>query len=220
MRELEKKQNSYKYIYVPAAFVVIIWVIFGIESLFYINLTQYSVFPGRLSSLSGALFFPLLHGDINHIMSNTIPLLLLGAGLIYFYPKSSTMVLVFSYIIPGVMIWLFARPVYHIGSSGIVYSLAAFIFFSGVIRRDKRAIVLALLVTFIYGGMVWGVLPLERGISWEGHLFGALTGIFLSALFRKKDKFKEYDWEEEESAPQEKPEISYSKGYPFDEDKL
>ncbi|MBN2572806.1 MAG: rhomboid family intramembrane serine protease, partial [Ignavibacteriales bacterium] len=113
---------------------------------------------------------------------------------------------------------LLARSSYHIGASGIVYGFAAFLFFSGVFRKDVKSIALALLVAFIYGGLVWGVLPVVPGVSWESHLFGAVSGTFTAYILRKYDKQKKYDWENERSdIPKEKLEISYKKGYPWDE---
>jgi len=79
----------------------------------------------------------------------------------------------------------------------LIYGLGAFLFFSGVVRRDIRAIAVALLVVFLYGGMVWGVFPLDRHISFESHFFGLLTGFLLAFVFRKQDPYKKYDWEDE-----------------------
>ena len=97
----------------------------------------------------------------------------------------------------GLLVWLFARESYHIGASGLVYGFAAFLFFSGLFRKDKRSIALSLLIVFLYGGMVWGVLPTDPKISFESHLFGALTGIVCAFLFRKNDPPPVYEWEEE-----------------------
>jgi len=96
------------------------------------------------------------------------------------------------------MVWLFARSSYHIGASGLVYGFAAFLFFSGLFRKDKSSMALSLLVVFLYGGMVWGVLPVKPEISFESHLFGALTGIVCSYIFRKNDPPHTYDWENED----------------------
>jgi membrane associated rhomboid family serine protease len=85
----------------------------------------------------------------------------------------------------GLGAWLFARPFYHVGASGIVYGLVTFIFFYGIIRKEKQSIGFALIVTFLYGSMVWGVLPIVRGISWESHLSGAIAGLFSAIIYRK-----------------------------------
>ena len=99
------------------------------------------------------------------------------------------------------MVWLFARPVYHIGASGIIYGLLGFLFFSGIFKRDNRSIALSLLITFIYGGLIWGILPGMKGISWESHLFGGISGIVTAFIFRKEDPYIKYEWENEEEIP-------------------
>ena len=98
----------------------------------------------------------------------------------------------------------------------MVYGFVTFVFFSGIIRRDTRSIALALIVTFMYGGLVVGVLPQNDGISWEYHLFGSLTGIACAYIFRKSDPYKKYDWEDDEEESPEKLEISYDREPPFD----
>jgi membrane associated rhomboid family serine protease len=217
---LEEKEHIRKSLIIPAVFVLTIWIIKIIESLAGISFVVYGVYPGDLFGLVGILTFPLIHGSWEHLLSNTFPVLFLSMGVLYFYKSSGVKVLLLSYFIPGICLWLFARESYHIGASAVIYSLVSYLFFSGIIRRDKRAITLALIVTFFYGGLVWGILPLKREISWEGHLFGALTGIAAAIIFRKKDPYKRYDWEDEDddddNTPPEKLEISYKKGYPFE----
>ncbi len=215
---MEEKELIRKSLLLPSLFILLIWLIKIVESAAGISLVSYGLYPGNASGLIGILTFPLIHGSWGHLFSNTFPVLFLSMGVLYFYKTSAVKVLLMSYFIPGICVWLFGRESYHVGASAIIYSLVAFLFFSGVIRRDKRAISLALIVTFFYGGLVWGVLPLKREISWEGHLFGALTGIAASIIFRKKDPYKKYDWEDDDDdTPPEKLEISYKKGYPFED---
>ncbi len=206
-------------VFIPLCFLAFIWGIKLSEILFKIKVTSFGIYPRSFSGLFGIISFPLIHGDLNHLYSNSVPLFLLAYGILFFYEKSSVKVLLLVYFVPGILVWLFGREAYHIGASGMVYGMAAFLFFSGIIRRDRRAITLALLVTFLYGGLVWGVLPLEDKISWEGHLFGGITGVLCAIVFRKKDPYYKYEWEkEEEKTPREKLEVSWDKGYPFDED--
>ena len=218
---MEEKEHIRKSILIPAVFVLVIWLIKIVETAAGISFVTYGVYPHNVFGLIGILTFPLIHGSWGHLFSNTFPVLFLAIGVLYFYKTSAMKVLLMSYFIPGIGIWLFGRESYHIGASAIIYSLVTFLFFSGVIRRDKRAISLALIVTFFYGGLVWGVLPLKREISWEGHLFGALTGIAAAIIFRKKDPYKRYDWEDEDDnddyTQPDKLEISYKKGYPFED---
>jgi membrane associated rhomboid family serine protease len=204
----------------PAAYVGLLWGIKIAESLLDISLVSFGIFPREAFGLFGILMSPLIHSDFNHLLSNTFPLLFLLPGIIYFYPKSSAKVICSVYFFTGLLVWLFARSAFHIGSSGLIYGFVTFLFFSGIIRRDNRSIALSLIVTFLYGSLIWGILPTDEGISWESHLYGAIVGIILAFILRKKDPSKKYDWEDEpEEIPPHKLEISYDKGYPFDEKK-
>ena len=199
-------------LYYPSGFILFLWIIKIIEAALNISFIQYGLLPHHLSGLIGIITYPLIHANFNHLISNSIPLLFLGTGLIYFYPNGSLKVFLLIYFIPGILIWFFARPAYHIGASGLIYGLVTFFFFSGIIRRDNRSIALALVVTFLYGSLVWGVLPIDKTISWEGHLFGSLTGILCAVIFRKYDPPKKYDWEDEPDDDNHgKLEISYDK---------
>ncbi|PJA96061.1 MAG: rhombosortase [Ignavibacteriales bacterium CG_4_9_14_3_um_filter_34_10] len=212
-----KTQNTLKKsLLFPAIFVLTLWGIKLIEIIFSVNLTRYGIIPNKISGLIGLLFFPLLHSDFGHLISNSIPLLILGIAINYFYPLSSKKIWFLMYIIPGLFVWFFGRNGIHIGASGIVYGLWSFIFFSGVIRRDRRAIALALLALFIYGGLIIGIFPIKKGVSWEGHFAGFFAGIVFAFLFRNKDKYQQYEWESEPKT-EEKPEISYDKNFEDDE---
>ena len=98
-----------------------------------------------------------------------------------------------------VSVWLFARGGDHVGASGLVYGLASYVFVAGVIRRDRRAIATSLLVSFLYGALVWGVLPIEPHVSWETHLAAALIGVALAIALRRRDALVRvrYSWEDE-----------------------
>ncbi len=123
---------------------------------------------------------PLLHGDFAHLMSNALPLAVVGTAMLYLYPDASRIVLPAIYFGPGVAVWLFARDSVHIGASGLVYGLVCYVFVAGILRRDRRAIAASLLVAFMYGALVWGVLPIRIGVSWETHLAAALIGVALA----------------------------------------
>ncbi len=198
MDNTESKENQFKLIIFPLSFLALIWLIQFAQYFFSLHLAKYGLLPQTTEGLMGIFTAPLIHAGFNHIFSNSIPLLFLGCGIFYFYKEAAYKVFFMSYLIPGIFVWFIGRESYHIGSSGLVYGYVTFLFFSGIIRRDNRAIALALIVTFLYGGLIWGVLPLSREISWEYHLFGALTGIFAAIIFRKSDPMKKYDWEDEE----------------------
>lgn len=213
MAEEKDKILASKSLLIPGTFVILLWIILIIQQVFSINFPyELGLLPRSLTGLIGIITSPLIHAGYTHLFSNTLPIFLLAAGIIYFYPESAFKVLTLIYVFTGVLVWLFARPVHHIGASGLIYGFAAFLFFSGIFKRDNRSIGLSLLVTFLYGGMVWGILPGQPGISWESHFFGGVTGIVCAFIFRKKDKHYRYDWEAEESdIPPNKLEISYDK---------
>lgn len=186
----------------PMLFVVILWIIKFIELQFDQDFSHFGVLPLSASGLKGVLFSPLLHGSIKHLASNTVPLLVLGFGLFYFYRKIAFQVFIFSWLFSGLWVWVFARENYHIGASTIVYALAAFHIASALIRRERKLLAFMLLVFFLYGGMIWGMFPdffPHRNISWEGHLMGTLAGITLAVFYRREGPQRpEPQWDEEE----------------------
>ena len=189
---------SPKNILLILSFPLILWVIHLLSLLLQIDLTRMGVLPRNFVGLLGIITSPLIHADFSHLISNTIPLIILGWIIFSFYPKLSFMLFIFIYLLTGLLVWIFARQVYHIGASGIVYGFVSFLFFSGIFRRDNKSIALALIITFLYGGLVWGMIPGLEGISWESHLFGAITGLIAAYLFRKIDPpAKKYEWEDD-----------------------
>lgn len=196
------KNNSEKFnlekILLPLSFPLILWLIHLVAFVFQIDITKMGILPRNILGLLGIITAPLIHADFSHLISNTIPLLILGWIIFYFYPRVSYLLFVFIYLLTGLLVWIFARQVYHIGASGVVYGFVSFLFFSGIFRRDNKSIGLALVITFLYGGLVWGMIPGWKGISWESHLFGAITGLLAAYLFRNIDPpEKKYDWEDE-----------------------
>jgi membrane associated rhomboid family serine protease len=182
----------------PLLLPIILWVVHLLSLLFNEDLSKLGLLPRNLLGLLGIFTSPLIHADFSHLISNTIPLIILGWIIFSFYQKLSYLLIVFIYFFTGLLVWIFARQVYHIGASGVVYGFVSFLFFSGIFRRDNTSIALALVITFLYGGLVWGMIPGWKGISWESHLFGAITGLVAAYLFRKIDPpSKKYDWEDE-----------------------
>ena len=182
----------------PLLFPVVLWFVHLLSLLLHENLSKLGLLPRNLPGLLGIFTAPLIHADFSHLISNTIPLIVLGWIIFNFYPKVSYILFIFIYLVTGLLVWIFARQVYHIGASGVVYGFVSFLFFSGIFRRDNKSIALALIIVFLYGGLVWGMIPGWEGISWESHLFGAVTGLIAAYLFRKIDPpKKKYDWEDE-----------------------
>lgn len=182
----------------PLSFPIILWIVHLLSLLLNEDLSKLGLLPRNLLGLLGIFTSPLIHADFSHLISNTIPLIVLGWIIFSFYPKLSYLLFVSIYFFTGLLVWIFARQVYHIGASGVVYGLVSFLFFSGIFRRDNKSIALALVIVFLYGGLVWGMIPGWKGISWESHLLGAITGLIAAYLFRKIDPpLKKYDWEDE-----------------------
>ena len=194
----KKTQNRFlKSLLVPLTFPALMWVVFLTLSYFKVNPAGLGILPRDLTGIMGIVTAPLTHADFSHIFSNTVPLVILGWAIFFFYPKVSYKVFAIVYFLTGILVWLFARQLYHIGASGIVYAFMSFLFFSGLFRRDNKSIALALIVVFLYGGMVWGILPGQKGISWESHLFGGIAGVFAAFVLRRVDPPKKYEWENE-----------------------
>ena len=182
-------------------FTLIIWLIWITGELLGLKLWRFGIYPGQLDALSGVLTAPLIHGSLSHVVSNSLPLLVMLTILLYIYPRSSPLVLIILYLGSGLIVWLIARPAWHFGASGLTHGLMFYLFVIGILRRDAMAAVFAMIVFFLYGGMVWGIFPREPGISYEYHLAGALLGVMLAFLFRNYDKLpatKHYDWEDED----------------------
>jgi membrane associated rhomboid family serine protease len=197
MKQNEDFKFSISIVAYPILFVLIIWVLFWFEVRFGYNFTKYGIYPQSLKGLRGVLFSPFIHGSMQHLYHNTIPLFVLSMALFYFYKPIAWRVILFGILISGLFTWFIGRPSYHIGASGLIYVLISFIFFKGVFAKHYRLIALSLLVVFLYGSMIWYTLPIEEGISWEGHLGGLLTGLFFAVIFKKAiAKPKKYTWEQ------------------------
>ncbi len=182
----------------PMAAVLSIWFVFWVEVRFQINLNDFGIYPRTLKGLRGVVFSPFLHGSIKHLYNNTLPVAILSGALVYFYRKNALKVLLMGILISGCLTWLIGRPSYHIGASGVIYVLASFIFFKGVFTKHYRLVALSLLVVFIYGGLLWYIFPIREEISWEGHLAGFITGLFLALILKTElPPVKKYDWENE-----------------------
>lgn len=178
----------------------------GTEIYFRWELGFLGVYPRHLEGLKGILTMPFIHADIKHLFSNSVPLLILGAALLYFYRELALRVFLWIWLLDGIWLWLGGRENYHIGASGLVYGLSSFLFFSGIFRRDTRLIAISLLVVFLYGGLLWGIFPDFLGVqvSWEAHLYGAAAGALLAWVYRKEGpQRKQYDWETEEDTEEE-----------------
>lgn len=187
-------------IIIPGIFVFLMWLVKIIEVLFEMDLSGFGIYPLTLKGVPGIFFSPFIHADFNHLFSNSLPLFLLGVALFYFYSEVALKVFILTFFLTGILVWVAGRDAWHIGASGLVYGLASFLFFSGIIRRYFRLIALSLLIVFLYGSMVWGLFPgVYKNVSWESHMLGFFSGVVLAIWFRKEGpQAPVYHWLEEE----------------------
>lgn len=203
-----KEHINFRDSFLPSLyFILSLWLIHLFQNWTEMDLGYWGIYPRETIGLRGIIFAPLLHGSWGHLASNSLPFLILATILIYFYPRVALRAFIIIYFLSGILVWLFARAgVFHIGLSYVVYGLVAFVFWTGVFRRSVRSIVLALLVTTFYSGMISGVLPtteiLQKNISWESHLIGGFVGIFIAYFF--KEELEEGEKEDYEYASEDK----------------
>ena len=195
MDNIEYKKFKYSLL-LSTIFVGILWVVKIITDTSKKDLTFLGVYPRSTKGIVGIFSMPFIHADYTHLFANTVPLIVMGTGILFFYRSLSYKVFLIIWFFSGFCVWIFGRASYHIGASGIVYGLASFLLFSGIIRRDVRLAAISLIVVFLYGGMIWGILPIWPAISWEGHLFGGISGFACAVAYRNQGPKKlVYSWE-------------------------
>ncbi|NEQ30268.1 MAG: rhomboid family intramembrane serine protease [Leptolyngbya sp. SIO4C5] len=158
--------------------VAVLWVLELFDSLFLQGaLNRYGIRPRRQAGLSGIVLAPLLHGNLRHLSANTLPLVVLGWFILLGGVQNFVLVTVVVWLVSGVGVWLLGQPrSNHIGASGIVFGYLGFLLMRGYVEQSPEAIAIAVIVGFLYGGSIWGILPIRRGQSWQGHLFGLIGG--------------------------------------------
>ena len=204
--KFERKRILYAFFF-PALLVILLWLIWLLEKGWGANWFQWGIYPGKIGGLIGIITSPFIHSDIKHLFSNTVPLLVLTWCLFYFYKDLGYLVFPVLWIFSGVFTWVLGRDSWHIGASGIIYSLASFLFFSGIFRRHIPLMAVSLIIVFLYGSTVWNMFPIaeivDPSVSWEGHLSGAISGVFCAVIFRKQGPQKPEEEEEEENVENE-----------------
>ena len=188
-------------IFIPILLGIFMVISFLIEKGMNWDFHSAGVYPRRIENIWGIFTLIFVHSGWSHLVNNIISFIILGSLLYYFYSQIATKIMFFSYIFSGLILWFIGRDNWHIGASGLIYSLAFFLFFSGIIRKHVPLIAISLIVAFIYGSMVWHIFPwqIQDPISWEGHLSGGIVGTILSIVYRKKGPQKpEKQWENEE----------------------
>jgi membrane associated rhomboid family serine protease len=189
---------------VPTMLIALFWAVRIFENVSGISFAMLGILPLQPQGLYGIICAPLLHADYSHVLANSVPFFVLGSALFFFYREIAFRVLLLSWLLTGIWVWCFARGgSYHIGASGLVYALASFHFFSGLIRREPRLMAFTLLVVFLYGSMVWGVFPdffPTQNISWESHLMGLVAGLVLALYYRNSGPQRpKYEWADDDT---------------------
>ena len=192
-------KKKFPFLIFPAVFCVLILSVFAIEQFFDIKLYKLGVYPRTFFGLSGVFTAPLVHGDWEHLLSNLSALPVLTGLLTVIYRRNYVKIFTVLYLATDLAVWFLGRESYHIGASGIIYALASFLFFGGIISGRKGSAAVSLLTVMLYGSMVWGIFPTQEHISWESHALGSLVGFFSAfALVKEKPKKiptdKDYDY--------------------------
>ena len=183
---------------IPLILVALMWLVKIIETVFHLDFSFLGVKPVSPEGIPGIILFHFIHGDWEHLFANTFPMLVLGTSLYYFYRPLANKILLILIFSVGLLTWCGARSGVHIGASGLVYGLTFFLMLSGFIRRNKRLIIISLVVVFLYGSLVWGLYPkyaIENNISWEGHLSGFVMGIVLAIFYKNEGPQRDSDFD-------------------------
>ena len=207
-------QSKYSIFILPALFILVLFIVEFIEHTYGMRFAKYGVLPRTLDGLKGVLLSPFIHSDWKHLTNNALPLFVLIATLRFFYKGIAEEVFLWSWLMSGLWLWAIGRPSFHIGASGLLYALASFLFFSGIIRKHTKLMSISMFVVFLYGGMVWGIFPMKKHISWEGHLAGALAGLILAYWFKDNGPPKQiYQYEIDELLEEQQQEQTYTYEY-------
>ena len=167
-------------------FVATIWVLEFVDVFLGGALNRYGILPRNLIGLRGILFAPFLHGNFAHLIANTIPFLTLGWFVMLRETSDFFVVTGITMLVSGLGVWLIGSAGLHIGASGVVFGYLGFLLARGYFERNIPSILLSVIVGFLYGGAIWGVLPTQPGVSWEGHLFGFVGGVIAARFLSQR----------------------------------
>ncbi len=202
MESQDEKRLLLSSMLIPVILLMVMWLVKIVEVVFHLDLGFLGIKPLSVEGLPGIVFFHFLHGNWKHLISNSVPILILGTSLYYFYRPIANKILLILLFSTGLLTWCGARGGVHIGASALVYGLCFFLMLSGFLRRDRKLIIISLVVVFLYGSLVWGLYPkyaIENNISWEGHLSGFVMGIVLAFFYKNEGPQREdYIWEDDD----------------------
>jgi len=195
------KQQFINAIFIPSIIGILMILSFILENGMNWDFHTAGIYPRRIENIWGVFTVIFIHASWSHLVNNVISFIILSSLLFFFYKQLATKVIIISYIFSGLILWIIGRESWHIGASGLIYSLAFFLFFSGIFRKHIPLIALSLVVAFIYGSMIWHIFPwqLQDPVSWEGHLAGGIIGLVLSIYYRNDEPQRPVkNWEDED----------------------
>ena len=197
----EPKKIAYAFV-PPSLFLLLLWSIALLQWDLGWNLWQWGIAPRKVEGLYGIALHVFIHSGIYHLLANSVPLLVLGWLLFYFYADIAPKMFVWLCLLPGLFLWVAGRPGWHVGASTLIYGLMFFLFWSGIIRRHAPLVAVSLVVIFLYGSIVWNMFPIAELVnadtSWEGHLGGAVVGTVLAWVYRRHGPQREVHFEDED----------------------
>ncbi|UUV20300.1 rhomboid family intramembrane serine protease [Paenimyroides aestuarii] len=197
---METEQLKYRpaVFWVPFIAILALWMVYYLNWRYFLEWNHFGIVPHTVKGLRGIVFSPFLHGSLQHLWNNTLALLVLLPLICYYYYKNWQTLIIGGILLSGFGTWLIATSGTHIGASGLIYVLTAYMFFTGIRSKQYRLMAISFLMIILYGGSVWYMLPdIEEGISWQGHLAGFISGLLLSYLLKKpqlEPQYK-YDWQ-------------------------
>ena len=168
--------------------IALIWIVEVVNLLLGHRLVSWGILPRSLTGLIGIPLAPMLHNGFWHAVSNTVPLLILGALTLAGGKRRFWETTVNVTLLSGALVWLFAREAYHVGASGLVFGYFGVILARAYMERSITAIAISIVTVMAYGGLIFGILPLRSYVSFESHLFGLIAGFAVVWLDRKFSK--------------------------------
>ena len=173
-----------------SSIIVIIWLVGVVNWLFDYQLNRFGILPRTPEGLTGILCSPFLHGNFLHLINNTIGFFIFG-WLVSLNRNNRSQLLKLTFfvvLVGGTLTWMLARPSLHVGLSGVIFGYWSFVSINGLFERSLRSILISVIAIFFYSSMIFGVMPSASGVSFESHLFGAISGVMYSYFYRRKAK--------------------------------
>ncbi len=180
---LKKLLTSFKY---SLIIVLLLWIVIIIENILHTHFYQLGIYPRSTEGLLGILTSPLIHADFSHLIANTAPMLIFTTLLFFLYEQRGYSIFILLWFTAGVFTWIIGRSSWHIGASSVIYAEASFLVFAGFFSKSLKLIFISLIIVVLYSGLIFGLLPINSQVSWEGHLSGAVAGLMWAYIFRNK----------------------------------